>query len=675
MRTAGIRRFSTEGTEVEAQREVDRRLCATLSAQVLTLLDAFIFPDSLDEVLPASQLHGLALVRNSEPRLGNVQGPLVASSLRLSLLLLELLEPGSVKLLQCASRMRCLLFWALELIREATSKDATELSIAEIAAPLDRLVVAVVVHSHRALGRCSAVWSEIESSSYEKYFESRESQKKHYRRLMRVALELRDVVAAAFRGRNEVIRSALSTDAYMALRVSLESAGTSPAKALSKEAVARQWLSSSWVEGFHDVEMHKDLTVPEQLSMDIIPLSSDHKNSITGFVIIEQLAKESEALIAEFDKALNRSFEDYLETQRKWAETDAVRDLENDGDSSAKRLSERYKIDSSDVAKTIILRRNGADNRWRGILRKVVEPWKNETHWRVAQHTDRLGRRTLLVQNRQFDSHKEACYEMMLGKDRERAEKLREARQLDDDLSEVMRRNVEAFSIVESYDEADARDDESSDVPTSESDASQDEAGPDIVPMDESEYDDEWDKIDTEEIKDVDADGDLDGWAKAFIWSDNESVVGRFEPVMIVSLQVYVEGKLLLTTHGLYFHQIGPELSVMTKQPTEMAENSGSDKDRRWRLTRLTEVHGRRYMLRPQALELFFSDSHELFLNFPGGNKDRDRFHAKLRNSCKVRNRSALRSCLRMIANWCAFPLKGSYVVVTEVPEPEECVS
>ena len=42
-------------------------------------------------------------------------------------------------------------------------------------------------------------------------------------------------------------------------------------------------------------------------------------------------------------------------------------------------------------------------------------------------------------------------------------------------------------------------------------------------------------------------------------------------------------------------------------------------------------------MLRSQALELFFSDSHELLLNFPGGVKDRERFYTKLRHSCKVR--------------------------------------
>ena len=88
---------------------------------------------------------------------------------------------------------------------------------------------------------------------------------------------------------------------------------------------------------------------------------------------------------------------------------------------------------------------------------------------------------------------------------------------------------------------------------------------------------------------------------------------------------------------GLYFHQIGEEISAMSKEPTKNQDTSRSvnpeGNDRRWRLSRLTEVLGRRYMLRAQALELFFSDSHELFLNFSGGTKERDRFYAKLRNS------------------------------------------
>lgn len=631
-------------SENEFRRDVDRRLCAYIAAQILIILDAFIFPDSLDEALPASQLHGLALVRNSEPRLGSSQGPLVSSAIRLSLVLLALLEPCSVKLLQCASRMRCLLYWALELIREASTPDGKPKPFDEKVAPLDHMVVASVLQCHRALGRCAALQSEIESSSHDKYFESREAYKKHYRRLLRVALELRDVVYTVYRGRNEVLRASLSSESYEALRVSLEG-NSSNSKSMSKEAVIRAFLASPWVSGFQDVETRMDLAVPEQLSMDTVPLSSDQPPA-TGFATIQMLSQESTAIISDFERALNGGFEDYLEEQRKWAETDLVRDCEFEGDSTLKKLSERYKLDAIEIARTIQLRRSGADNRARAIYRNAVEPWENASHWRLARYTDRLGRRTLLVQNRHFSEHADASYELMMEKEREKADKERQARLAENDLSDVMRRNVEAFTLkeaTESTSDVEGSEDDSSVTHASDGESSTgvesvDPSFKEEAAVEESEHEEGWDKIDTEEIKDVDAEGaDIDAWAKAFIWSDNESVVARFEHVMIISLQVYVEGMLLLTTHGLYFHQVGDEFSVMTKEPIDSADTAGSDtRDRRWRLSRLTEIHGRRYMLRHQALELFFSDSHELFLNFPGGNRERDRFHAKLRNSCKV---------------------------------------
>jgi hypothetical protein len=409
-------------------------------------------------------------------------------------------------------------------------------------------------------------------------------------------------------------------------------------------------MSSRWVTGFQDIETRIDLAVPEQVAMDTIPLSSAQGNdpSIQGFLSVEKLANESTAIIKDFEKALDGCFEDYLEGQRKWAETDAVRDLECDGDTTVKRLSEKCRNDASEMTKTLALRRSGADNRWRGIQRSVIEPWNNQTHWKLARYTDLLGRRTVLVQNHQFDTHREASYGDMLEKEREKAERGREARLLEKkkkELSDVIRRNSDAFVVLQSSEDPDARDDDSSLLQASDGESTTDNEsatdGDDSnnagqVPN-ESDQDEEWDKIDTEEIDNVNAEGDIDGWAKAFIWSDSESVVARFEHVMIVSLQTFVEGKLLLTTHGLYFHQIGDEINIMTREPVDSMESANLDgKDRRWRLTRLTEVHGRRFMLRPQALELFFSDSHELFLNFPVGNKERDRFHAKLRNSCKV---------------------------------------
>jgi len=640
---------SSRSSETDVGREVDRRLCVMIAAQVLTLLDAFIFPDSLDSSLPASQLHGLALVRNSEPRLGSSQGPLISSAIRLSLLLLALLEPCSVRFLQCASRLRCLLYWALELLQELVELgEGSAAGVQHGAAALDRLVLAIVLHCHRALGRCSALLSEIESS-HEKYFPSRDSQKKHFRRLVRVATELRDIISTVFRRRNDFLRSTLSEEAFESLRVSLEGLSS------SSKSVVRDFMSSSWVTGFQDVETRVDLAIPEQVATDTIPLSSAQGNdpSIQGFLAVERLANESSLIVKDFEKALDGRFEGYLEGQRKWAETDAVRDLESDGDTIVKRLSEKHRSDANEMAKNIVLRRSGAESRWRVIQRSTIEPWKSQAHWKLARYTDLLGRRTVLVQNKHYDDHKEASYEHIREKEREKQEREREARLLKKkDLSDVMRRNAEAFIVNDSTDsaeESDTPDDDSSMFQASDEESSTDlESATDgedsIDPsanaktkgldhLDEAEQDEEWDKIGSEEIENVDAEGDADSWAKTFIWSDGESVVARFEHVMIVTLQTFVEGKLLLTTHGLYFRQMGDEINVMTREPVDNPDNS---EDRRWRLTRLTEIHGRRFMLRPQALELFFSDSHELFLNFPVGNKERDRFHAKLRNSCKV---------------------------------------
>jgi hypothetical protein len=258
-----------------------------------------------------------------------------------------------------------------------------------------------------------------------------------------------------------------------------------------------------------------------------------------------------------------------------------------------------------------------------------------------------LGRRILLAQNEAYDSHANADYEAS----RDSSATVKNEADLNDrrnSLTDLIRRNAEAFVIQEMHSESDTIEDESiihdSDGESStdlESSTDGDTSDPAsdrkrAEPVDESEYDEEWDKIDSKEIAHVDAEGDVDGWARAFIWTEHESVVARFEPVMIVSLQTYVSGKLLLTTHGLYFRQTGEEMSVMTRNPIEETETVMESRDRRWRLTRLTEIHGRRYLLRQQAIELFFSDSHELFLNFPGGVKDRDRFYAKLRNNCKV---------------------------------------
>ena len=677
IRASGLSTNSTEANIEDAKKEINRRLSVTLTAQVLTLMDAFIFPDSLDASLPASQLHGLALVRNSEPRLGRSQGPLVASAIRLSFLLLNTLEPCSVKFLQCASRLRCLIHWALDLIRETASQEGTLPPFDSKVNLLDRLILAIALHCHRSLGRCSSLLSTIESSSYEKYFESKDSQKRHYRRLLRVALELRDVVSAAYRGRNSVLQCTLSSEAFEDLRESLE--GLSGSKSPSRESLAREFLSSKWVSKYQDVEIKAELSIPEQITTNTIPLSSEEMSSeLQGFAAMEKLSDEGDSIQVDFEKALNAGFELYLESQRKWAETDAVRELEYEGDTIAKKLSEKSANDASEFLKINAARRFAADNRWHGVQRKVVLPWMAEKHWKLGKFTDRHGRRILLVQNDAFDPHTDADYEASLDSTPARQETDNNDRR--GSLTDLIRRNADAFVLHELASESDVTEEDSlihdsdgessTDLESSTDGETSDPASEQkkVESIDESEYDDEWDKIDSKEIAHVDAEGDVDGWARAFIWSENEAVVARFESIMIVSLQVYVTGKLLLTTHGLYFRQTGEEMSVMTKEPIEESEIGSESRDRRWRLSRLTEIHGRRYLLRQQAIELFFSDCHELFINFPGGVKDRDRFHAKLRNNCKVSIPRCIFVTLTCPLTSIAF-FAGSHALVAQISE------
>lgn len=635
----------SSGPEVK-EREIYRRLSVTLASQVLSLLDAFIFPDSLDASLPQSQLHGLDLVRNCEPGLA-AQGPLIASAIRLSLLLICHLEPCGMKLLQCASRLKCLLHWALELIREATALEGFSAAFHNLTAPLDRLVLATVLQCHRTLGRCSALLSEIEATSYDKYFQSKDSQKKYYRRLLRVSLELRDVVSACFRGRNDVLRTALTEKAYGALHASLETPAA-PSRNASKESLIRSFLLNAWVTGFQDVITRGNYTIPEQVEVGEAVQTSSSTPTTQGVLAIRELHDESTAIENDLEKALNNCFQRYLQTQKKWAETDLVRELEYQGDETVKKLAAKHRTDLTDANRAVAIRSIGAHSRWQGIQRKVSDPWNDTIHWRLARHTDRFGQRALLVRNRNFNNHEAASYELMLGKEREKEEIAREARlRQKEQLAEVMRRNAEAIVPYDAREFAGGDDeDDTTRMNDSDTESSVDltepsEDGDDTALLDDgigesgdSVHEEDWDKIEAEDLED-------DAWAKAFIWSDFESIVARFESVMIVTLQSCVEGKLLLTSHGLYFCQVGGEISVMSREMSGETAVAGAGagaegNDRRWRLGRLTEVLGRRYMLRSQALELFFSDSHELFLNFSGGAKERDRFHAKLRNSCKV---------------------------------------
>ena len=688
------------------QRDGYRYVTVVLASQILTLLDAFVFPDSLDAAQTSSQLHGLGLVTSTEPRLGQSQGTLLASLVRLSLILLAFLEPCSVKFLQSCSRLRCFLHWVLEILKESvTMGGGYSQAFHELTAPFDRMVLAIVLQCHRALSRCSVVLVEMESTPWQDYFCDIESQQKSKRRLFRATLELREIVLAAYRGRNEVLRAALSSQAYEALSCGLEdNTGSKGSNFQSKEASLRAFLENDWVAGFHDVEGEGNLVIPEQVSSGQI--CQDSKQSTRGKQAIEELAAESVAIVKEYTLLLNIPFTLYCETQRKWAETDAVRDREYEGDVSVRRLSNKYRTDLVELNKSTVARLLLALQRLSSIAQLLHDPWRRVRHWMFTSCTDLLYRRMLLQPNYYFDNHAEASYELTLGKDRESMqreeearlkEKARKEREMDqsvlraalvpytaDNDEDVDDDDIEknegflGWDMKSGDDSSDQRSDEDNGV----NGLAQDEDNASIEhKSNEKDTDEsEWDQI---ESPDFDQSNELDpfAWARKFLWAEGERFVHSFESILIASIQHTKGGTLLLTSHSVYFHQIGDTIDVMTKEKIEVDKNRSAKQDRKWKLNRLTDIHGRRYMLKAQALELFFANMEGksfiktyvcairfalslsltdgrccssfvptgIFLIFNGA-KDRDMFHNKLRGYCKVQQERRILTVLSLLS-------------------------
>ena len=668
------------------KRDRFRYVSVVLASQVLTLLDAFIFPDNLDTSKAASQLHGLALVRSTEPRLGQSQGTLLASLVRLSLILLAYLEPSSVKFLQACSRLRCFLHWVLEILRESVALGGYSEAFNELTAPLDRVVLAIVLQCHRALSRCAVVLVEMESSPWQNYFSDVESRQKSQRRLFRAILELREIVLAAHRGRNEVLKTALSPKAHEALANSMEEIALLGGEAPSKEASLRSFLENGWVAGFHDVETEGDLVIPEQIANGQV--YQGRKASTRGRQAIEELQSESTAMIKEYTNLLNAPFTVYCENQRKWAETDAVRDREYEGDVSVKRLSNKFSTDLVELNKSTAARFLLALHRMSSIIRFANDPWTRPRHWAFTSHTDLLYRRIVFHPNYNFDDHTEASYEFSLGKDREKAEREREAerkrfsmeslqratalyqstRFLMTDMTDIGEGSDEdcdsssdsgesddsgflgwgAESEKDLLDHPECNENKTNDSQSNDEGDISHEHNPDDKMADEDNAEDR-DNIDEDKDKDDESEwdqlepSDFDekngtdpfAWARKFMWAEGEHFVHNFDSVVIVSLRSTTEGTLLLTSHSIYFHQTGDTIDAMSKEKMAVDKSAPSKQDRKWKLNRLTDVHGRRYMLKAQALELFFANMEGIFFTF-NGTKGRDLFHSKLRSNCKA---------------------------------------
>ena len=243
---------------IDISKDFLQRISLHLAEQLLSLLDIFIFPDSqsLDLSSATAQLHGLALVRGTETRTGNSHGPLLASLMRASLLLLQSLDPSSLRMLQCCSRLRCFVYYSLELIRESKAMSEYTSSFNALTLTFDRLLVAVTIESHCTLRKCAIVLREIESTPAETLFSSNESRKKRYRRLFRVSVELREILMTIHERRNSVLKDSLSLEAYGAFQSSMESrivpSDQVETKNLSqKELMVRGLLVSTWINKFH----------------------------------------------------------------------------------------------------------------------------------------------------------------------------------------------------------------------------------------------------------------------------------------------------------------------------------------------------------------------------------------------------------------------------------------
>lgn len=76
------------------------------------------------------------------------------------------------------------------------------------------------------------------------------------------------------------------------------------------------------------------------------------------------------------------------------------------------------------------------------------------------------------------------------------------------------------------------------------------------------------------------------------------------EECELVTVMEVVKGQLEVTTSHIYFFDHTP------------SRETGETQDFKWQLAELREIHFRRYNLRRSALEFFFIDQSNCFINF-----------------------------------------------------------
>ena len=604
---------------------VEPRLASvTLAAQLLSLLDAFIFPSNSKKL---GKSYGMTLVRATENRLGQSQGPLLCSLVRLSVLLISHLEPCSLRFLHACGRLRTFCRWLLAMIREnGSSLGGVTTPFTEATAHLDRLVVAIVLHAHRALEKCARLMSVFESDAT--LFKNSEDKKKTSRRVMKASHELREVVVFLVSNNAELLRLSLAPQAYADLKEAVEAGKelvndlppsdqeASKNKAATAEAVLRKFLNSAWVRRWHDMEGSGDDLLPVMVS-NSQQGESGHMAGTDGRKAIEALIAEGKQIVKDYDQALNSPFEQYRENQRQWASTDAVRDMEDVGDRIIEKMILSKSEADSVVLRSLKQRQVIGSKMWKSLESKLLAQWSvwhvkadREERWKLPEAADKMHRRILLEPDLHWKDHTKASYQGGLDRDRERRDKEREERE------RKVRKELAA-----------AKGEEGGEEEKSESEGEEENA---VDTTREGESDSE--EGENWNVVEQDDSGDEFAWAKqSFVWEAKEKVLMHSE-VILVRLEKSVRGNLLLTNFNIYFH---PEKELGSEVGEMLAGDLKGEKDVRWELKCITGVYGRRYILRPQALEVFFAGDSEVFLSFEGGAKVRDKFWQKLRG-CRL---------------------------------------
>lgn len=607
-----------------------RRICTTLSCQILHLLDPFIFFQSTDVFSSTPQQQGFALVQSIEPRLGKSQGPLIFSLVRLSLVVLSHVEPSSSQFVRSCNMLRCFLHWCLDMVKKSPS--AATKTFDEDTAISDRVIVCIILQCHRSLSKCFSVLVELEAPEGN-HIQVME-RPRHLRRLYNVVGVLGDIIHDVYEIRKTLLLEALTEKAFSKLEssvlVSDEWKNSAETHQNTRNRILREFLESDWVNCFHDNDYF-------QINVDgldgiVIPeiLNRSGENRIDRAVhIMKELAVESKQIREEYRRAIDLPFNKYLEDQRLWADTTAVRDMEHDGNCAINNLTTQYHSRLKTISRTLDLKCDTSYRRYLFIQRKIQTDSKCK-YWKLVGSTDRLHRRILLIPNFNFDNHADASYDRALGSEKD-ANLTETNPKKEEQLQTVLQAAMEGIVRQQKLEKSDRcalspEGDVYHDSESEDSDA-------DFVVEDNSGINSKLDNyLDDESVLDKEANVGSYLWAKQYIWEPNERLLQYLNKVQIVTIQTVLNGELVLTTHSLFFRPTENPKSVMTKESMRCPDRP---EEGRWRLNRLTDVHERRYILRPQAIELFFANAPELFINFSDGPKVRDKFVGNLRR-CKT---------------------------------------